>query len=56
MGCFCFGGHFFFPEFGPWCYWTKEEELEALKEEAEFLRRRLAYIERRMEELQKEKE
>lgn len=55
-GCFCFGGYFFFPGFGP-CFscLTREEELELLREEAEFLRRRLAWIERRIEELEKEK-
>lgn len=57
MGCFCFGGRFFFPGFGPWCcFLTREEELKILREEAEFLRRRLSWIEQRIRELEEEKE
>lgn len=46
----------FFPGFGPrWWAFTREEELEMLREEAEFLRRRLSWIERRIKELEEEK-
>ncbi|MBC7218319.1 MAG: hypothetical protein H5U36_09360 [Candidatus Caldatribacterium sp.] len=55
VGCFCFGARLF-PGFGPfWWTFTREEELEMLREEAEFLRRRLAWVERRIKELEEEK-